>query len=69
MRTVRRPRRYIDRQWLILLRPALRYSRTRDAYVLRGVGHARGPVLRVDRRDPAERGFQGIERRRRASVA
>jgi hypothetical protein len=30
---------------LLLLRPVTRYSLTRDAYVLRGIGNRRGPVL------------------------
>jgi hypothetical protein len=67
MRTVRRPRRYIDGQWLTLLTPAFRYSRSRDAYVLRGIGSSVGPVLRVDRRN-AQRPFKGSDRRR-AGVA
>jgi hypothetical protein len=62
MRTVRRPRRYIDEQWLSLLAPAFRYSRSRDAYVIRGVGSSVGPVLRPNRRS-AQRPFQGADRR------
>ena len=62
MRTVRRPRRYIDGQWLSLLTPAFRYSRSRDAFVLRGIGSSVGPVLRVDRRS-AQRPFKGADRR------
>jgi hypothetical protein len=50
MRTVKRPRRYVARPWLVLMRPFTRYSGTRDAYVLRLVGRRMGPVLRVDRR-------------------
>ena len=30
---------------LTLLAPVFRYSATRDAYVLRGIGNATGPVL------------------------
>ncbi|HEV3047784.1 MAG TPA: hypothetical protein VGY13_10535 [Solirubrobacteraceae bacterium] len=63
MRTVQRPRRYLARHWLLLLRPWLRYSKVRDAYVLRGVGRRIGPVLRVDRRS-TPRQFEGVERRR-----
>ena len=63
MRTVRRPRRYVARHWLLLLKPVLRYSRARDAFVLRAIGSKVGPVLRVDRRG-ARAGFQGNERRR-----
>jgi hypothetical protein len=52
----------------MLLRPALRYSTSRDAYVLRGVGRQVGPVLRVDRRLVRRPRFEGAERRR-TSVA
>jgi hypothetical protein len=31
---------------LTVLKPVLRYSASRDAYVLRGVGNRVGPVLR-----------------------
>jgi hypothetical protein len=31
----------------MLLRPFFRYSRVRDAYVLRLIGNSRGPVLRL----------------------
>jgi hypothetical protein len=47
-----RPRRYMPRPLIALLRPLFRYSEFRDAYVLRGVGHTRGPVLRPRRRQP-----------------
>jgi hypothetical protein len=50
MRTVKRPRRYVARHWFTLMRPFVRYSKTRDAYVLRLVGSNSGPVMRVDRR-------------------
>jgi hypothetical protein len=63
MRTLRRPRRYVARHWLVLLKPALRYSYSREAYVLRGVGNEMGPVLRLDRRR-VRRTFKGAERRR-----
>ena len=46
-----------------------RYSPSRRAYVLRGVGRHMGPVLRVDRRPPHSPPFDGVERRGRASVA
>jgi hypothetical protein len=62
MRTVRRPRHYIARHWLTLLRPVLRYSRSRDAFILRGVGSKTGPVLRADRRTGQP--FDGVDRRR-----
>jgi hypothetical protein len=64
MRTQQRPRRYVARYWLLLLKPVLRYSATRDAYVLRVVGRSAGPVLRVDRRLRREPSYGGIERRR-----
>ena len=60
MRTVKRPRRYVARHWLLLARPLTRYSAARDAYVLRLVGRRWGPVLRPERRR-RER-FEGIER-------
>jgi len=42
----------------------LRYSATRDAFVLRLVGNSNGPVLRPDRRRHRRRApFDGIERR------
>jgi hypothetical protein len=58
-----RTRRYVRREWLLLLRPLFRYSYGRDAFVLRGVGRSFGPVLRPDRRLRAKRTFDGIERR------
>jgi hypothetical protein len=63
MRTVRRPRRYVSRRWLALLGPVLRYSASRDAYLLRGVGRRYGPVLRLDRRVASRRQFETPERR------
>jgi hypothetical protein len=64
MRTQQRPRRYIARHWLLLLKPVLRYSSTRDAFVLRGIGNNTGPVLRVDRRSRSRRSaYDGAERR------
>jgi hypothetical protein len=50
----------------MLLTPVMRYSTSRDAYVLRGVGRRIGPVLRPDRR--CSQPFDGVERRR-ASAA
>lgn len=61
MRSKKRPRRYVARHWLVLMRPILRYSALRDAYVLRFIGRRTGPVLRVDRR--RARQFDGVERR------
>jgi hypothetical protein len=63
---VKRPRRYVARHWLVLLKPFTRYSMARDAYVLRLVGRRAGPVLRADRRH--QRRFEGVDRRG-ASVA
>jgi hypothetical protein len=63
-RSVARSRRYISRYRLLMLRPLLRYSVTREAFVLRLVGNSIGPVLRPDRRRRARRQrFDGIERR------
>jgi hypothetical protein len=45
MRTTPRPRRPLNPVALALLRPMLRYSYTREAYVLRGIGNHRGPVF------------------------
>lgn len=63
MRSASRPRRYVARHWLLILRPLMRYSATRDAYVLRGVGRSTGPVLRLDRRRRRGQAFTGAERR------
>lgn len=68
MRTIKRPRHYVARHWLTLMRPFLRYSAARDAYVLRAVGRHIGPVLRVERRPRHPQPFNGVERRR-TSVA
>ena len=45
-----RPRRYVAPWALAMLRPVMRHSSTRDAYVLRLVGNRWGPVVRQDRR-------------------
>jgi hypothetical protein len=58
-----RTRRYVAKHWLTLLGPTLRYSYSRDAFVLRGVGRAVGPVLRADRRERQDRPLDGVERR------
>jgi hypothetical protein len=63
MRTVKRPRHYVSRHWLALTRPFMRYSSSRDAYVLRVVGRRTGPVLRLDRRRGPRQRFEGVERR------
>jgi hypothetical protein len=62
MRNVRRPRHYVARRWLLMLKPVLRYSHTREAFILRGVGASVGPVLRLDRRR-AKRTVDGADRR------
>jgi hypothetical protein len=64
MRTQQRPRRYVSRHWLVALKPVLRYSATRDAFVLRAIGNSSGPVLRVDRRTARQAAYNGAERRR-----
>ncbi|MHB8532447.1 MAG: hypothetical protein ACYDC2_06975 [Solirubrobacteraceae bacterium] len=70
MRTVRRPRRYVGRHWLALMRPLLRYSRSRNAYILRFVGAKAGPVLRLDRRHGGSwDGFDRRSHRRHARAA
>jgi hypothetical protein len=68
MRMQQRPRRYVARPWLLLCKPILRYSATRDAFVLRGIGRSSGPVLRVDRRRRGS-SYAGPDRRRTARVA
>ncbi len=50
MRSAERPRHYVSGFALAILRPFFRYSTTRDAYVLRGMGSRFGPVLVRDRR-------------------
>ncbi len=69
MRSTTRPRRYVARHWLFIFRPILRYSATRDAFVLRAVGSSVGPVLRPERRSRRRRQqFEGVERRRVQAV-
>jgi hypothetical protein len=63
MRSKVRPRRYIARHWLLILRPLLRFSLSRDAFVLRVIGDRAGPVLRPDRRRHSRRRYEGVERR------
>ncbi|MGH2903654.1 MAG: hypothetical protein ACRDK7_08740 [Solirubrobacteraceae bacterium] len=49
----------------MLFRPLLRYSTTRDAFVLRLVGNSTGPVLRPNRRrHGGSSRFKGVDRRR-----
>jgi hypothetical protein len=52
MRTTPRRRHHINPVAFALLRPVLRFSYTREAYVLRVVGNHRGPVF--VRRGPTE---------------
>jgi hypothetical protein len=63
-RTVRRTRRYVAGLWLTLLSPILRYSSSRDAYILRGIGRRTGPVLREERRRTPQPPVPHRERRR-----
>jgi hypothetical protein len=49
MRSAPRPRREVPGPVLAGLTPLFRYSPGRDAYVLRGVGHHVGPVIRARR--------------------
>ena len=65
MHTVQRPRRYVSPVTLTAMRPVLRYSSTRDAFVLRLVGSHRGPVLRRERRIASAK-YDGPERRHRS---
>jgi hypothetical protein len=60
---VPRPRRYLARHWLLILRPVLRFSMSRDAFVLRGIGNSAGPVLRPERRGRRGRPADGADRR------
>jgi hypothetical protein len=57
-----RPRQYVSPISLTLIRPLLRYSPGRSAYVLRFVGNRRGPVLRQERRR-RQGDFDGLDRR------
>jgi hypothetical protein len=54
VRTVKRPRRYVARHWLLLSSPLFTYNFNRDAHVLRGIGKHVGPVLLEDRRRQRE---------------
>lgn len=46
MRTEQRRRRHVGPVALLALRTVFRYSASREAYVLRGVGNHLGPVLK-----------------------
>jgi hypothetical protein len=48
MRTQQRTRRVVSSRALAALRLAFRYSASRDAYVLRGIGNRVGPVLKLE---------------------
>jgi hypothetical protein len=70
VRTIPRPRHYVPPGRIAACRPLLAYDEVRDAYVLRGIGHRFGPVLRPDRRGPgtatvgdAPSAYAGPERR------
>jgi hypothetical protein len=67
MRTSKRPRRYVASHWVALGRPVLRYSKSRDAYIARLIGHRWGPVLKLDRRHGVA--LDGIASERRGSHA
>jgi hypothetical protein len=53
---------------LIAMRPFLRYSSGRDAYVVRIFGNRFGPVMRPDRRRGRRVAFEGIDRRGRGGA-
>jgi hypothetical protein len=53
----------VARHWFFLMRPLLRYSVTRDAFILHLIGNSRGPVLRPDRRSRRQAPFEGVDRR------
>ncbi len=55
MRATPRRRRHITKTQLWWITPLFRYSYSRDAYVLRVVGHYTGPVLKVTDRRRATR--------------
>jgi hypothetical protein len=68
MQRIARPRHYVSPGLLSVMRPFLRYSPIRGAYVLRIVGGRRGPVLRPDQRR-RQLDFNGHDRRRQAMDA
>ena len=69
MRAVKRPRRYLAPTLLVALSPVFEYNHPRDAYVLRMVGRHVGPVLCQNRRVKRGQPSDGVDRRRRASLA
>jgi hypothetical protein len=68
MRAYERPRKYLPRHWLLLLKPLFRYSSSRRAYVLRLIGDKTGPVLRPERRAKRQPRKNGRDRRGRPST-
>jgi len=66
-----RPRHYVSPAMLTALWPVLRYSETREAFLLRAVGGRVGPVLRPDRRARrrTDAAYAGPERRRTLRAA
>jgi YD repeat-containing protein len=63
-----RPRHYVSSGLLTVMRPFMRYSYSRGAYVLRVVGERWGPVLRKDQRRH-QLDYDGSDRRQRAMDA
>jgi hypothetical protein len=55
MRTTHRTRHQAGPFFLFLLRPFLRFSNSRDAYILRFVGGRTGPVFQRRRSGPTAR--------------
>jgi hypothetical protein len=47
VRTVERKRHHVRPLLITLLKPVMRYSYSRDAYVLRAIGQEHGPVLKA----------------------
>jgi hypothetical protein len=70
-RTIPRPRRAVPLVVLVVMRPAIRYSEWRGAWILRGVGDHVGPVFvrrELDRRDrAADRRDRAADRSARAA--
>lgn len=63
-----RQRHYVSRFILVLMRPLLRYSTARSAYVLRIVGETHGPVLRQNMRR-RQTPYHGPDRRGMTAAA
>ena len=64
MRTKPRRRREVAPAVITALAPLLRYSAGRDAYVLRGIGASRGPVLQPRQPEPTRRFTREADRSR-----